>query len=52
VKVNATSSHLQGDYNMVMNGLVKELKTGFQELDKFIFVLKVLKGELASNFSK
>lgn len=45
-KVNATSTHLQGDYDQVMNILQKEIKSSFEKYGKMIFVVKVLLGEL------
>ena len=45
-KVNATSTHLQGDYDQVMNILTQEVKTSFEKFGKMIFVVKILKGEL------
>ncbi len=46
VKVNTTSTHLQGDYDLVMGILQKEIKTSFERYGQMIFVVKVLKGEL------
>lgn len=46
VKVNATSTHLQGDYDEVMGVLQQEIKTSFERYGQMIFVVKVLKGEL------
>lgn len=51
VKVNATSTHLQGDYDLVMSVLTQEIKTSFEKFGKMIFVVKVLKGELDLNFT-
>ncbi|MFT5778289.1 MAG: hypothetical protein ACI837_001245 [Crocinitomicaceae bacterium] len=51
VKVNATSTHIQGDYDAVMNLLQKEIKASFERYGKMIFVVKILKGELDLNFS-
>jgi len=45
-KVNATSTHLQGDYDLVMELLQREMKVSFEKFGKMIFVIKVLKGEL------
>jgi len=50
-KVNATSTHLQGDYDEVMNLIQAEIKTSFEKFGKMIFVVKVLKGELDLDFS-
>jgi uncharacterized protein YqgV (UPF0045/DUF77 family) len=50
VKVNATSTHLQGEYDTVMSLLQKEIKTSFEKYGKMIFVIKVLKGELDLEF--
>ncbi len=50
VKVNATSTHLQGDYDEVMSVLQKEIKTSFEKYGKMIFVVKVLLGELNLDF--
>lgn len=51
VKVNATSTHLQGDYDEVMQVLQQEIKTSFEKFGKMIFVVKVLKGELNLEFT-
>lgn len=51
VKVNATSTHVQGDFDEVMNAIQKEIKTSFEKYGKMIFVVKVLKGELNLDFS-
>ena len=51
VKVNATSTHLQGDYDVVMNIVQKEIKISFEKFGKMIFVVKVLLGELDLDFS-
>ena len=46
VKTNATSTHVVGDYDEVMNIIQKEIKDSFQKYGKAIFVMKVLNGEL------
>lgn len=51
VKVNATSTHVQGDFDEVMHAIQKEIKTSFEKYGKMIFVVKVLKGELNLDFS-
>lgn len=51
VKVNATATHLQGDYDTVLNVVQKEIKTSFEKYGKMIFVVKVLLGELDLDFS-
>lgn len=50
-KVNATATHIQGDYETVMNLVQEEIKTSFEKYGQTIFVLKVLKGELDLDFS-
>ena len=50
VKVNATSTHLQGDYDQVMEILQREIKTSFERYGQMIFVVKVLNGELDLNY--
>jgi len=50
VKVNATSTHLQGDYDEVMDILQREIKTSYERYEQMIFVVKVLKGELDLNY--
>lgn len=50
-KVNATSTHIQGDYDLVMNLIQREIKISFEKYGKMIFVMKVLKGELDLEFS-
>ena len=46
VKTNATSTHVVGDYDEVMNILQKEIKCSFEKYGKAIFVMKVLNGDL------
>ncbi len=46
VKTNATSTHVVGEYDEVMNIIQKEIKDSFEKYGKAIFVMKVLKGEL------
>jgi len=50
-KVNATSTHLQGDYDRVMDVLKEEIKRSFEKYGKMIFVVKILKGELDLEFT-
>lgn len=50
-KVNATSTHVQGEYDLVMNLIQTEIKTSFEKYGKMIFVMKVLKGELDLDFT-
>ena len=50
-KVNATATHIQGDYETVMNLVQEGIKTSFEKYGQMIFVLKVLKGELDLDFS-
>jgi uncharacterized protein YqgV (UPF0045/DUF77 family) len=50
-KVNATSTHLQGDYDRVMDVLKDEIKHSFEKYGKMIFVVKILKGELDLEFT-
>ena len=52
VKVNATSSQIQGDYDVVMELLQKEIKTSFEQYGQMVFVMKVLKGELNLDFDE
>ena len=47
IKTNATSTHIVGDYDEVMNVLQKEIKASFEKYGKAIFVMKVLNGGLA-----
>jgi uncharacterized protein YqgV (UPF0045/DUF77 family) len=51
MKVNATSTQITGDYNVVMDLLQKEIKTSFEKYGKMIFVVKILKGELDLEFT-
>ena len=46
LKTNATSTHVVGDYDLVMSVLNKEIKNSFEKFGKSIFVIKVLLGEL------
>ena len=50
-KVNATSTHIQGEFDLVMDMIQKEIKSSFEKYGQMIFVLKVLKGELDLNFN-
>lgn len=46
IQVNATSTHIGGDYNLVMETLQQEIRTSFERYGKMIFVMKVLNGDL------
>lgn len=46
VKTNATSTHVVGDFDVVMNAVQQEIKTSFEKYGKAIFVMKVLNGAL------
>ncbi|MFP5470353.1 MAG: YkoF family thiamine/hydroxymethylpyrimidine-binding protein [Bacteroidia bacterium] len=46
IKTNATSTHIVGDYDVVMHLLKDEIKTSFEKYGKAIFVVKILNGEL------
>lgn len=46
IKTNATSTHIIGDFDVVMPILQKEIKTSFEKYGKMIFVVKVLNGAL------
>ena len=46
IKTNATSTHITGDYDVVINLLREEIKTSFEKYGKAIFVVKILNGEL------
>ena len=46
IQVNATSTHVSGDYTLVMDTLKKEIQTSFERYGKMIFVMKVLNGDL------
>jgi uncharacterized protein YqgV (UPF0045/DUF77 family) len=46
VKTNATSTHIVGPYDQVMEVLQNEIKFSFEQFGKAIFVMKILKGEL------
>lgn len=46
VKTNATSTHVAGEYDLVMSLLTKEIKTSYEKFGKSIFVVKVLLGNL------
>jgi len=50
-RVNATSTHVVGDYDEVMSMLQKEVKTSFEKYGKMIFVVKILNGELDLDFT-
>lgn len=46
VKINATSTHIVGEYDYVMQLVQREIKTSFEKYGKMIFVIKVLYGAL------
>ena len=46
IQVNATSTHIGGEYNLVMEILQQEIRTSFERYGKMIFVMKVLNGDL------
>lgn len=46
IKTNATSTHIVGDFDVVIPILQKEIKTSFEKYGKMIFVVKVLNGAL------
>jgi uncharacterized protein YqgV (UPF0045/DUF77 family) len=46
IQVNATSTHIGGEYNLVMETLQQEILTSFERYGKMIFVMKVLNGDL------
>lgn len=50
-RVNATSTHVTGEYDDVMSMLQKEVKESFEKYGKMIFVVKILKGELDLGFT-
>lgn len=46
VRINETSTHISGDYESVMSVVKDEIKTTFGHEGKFVFAMKVLKGDL------
>jgi uncharacterized protein YqgV (UPF0045/DUF77 family) len=46
IRTNATSTHIVGDYDIVMGVLKEEIKTSFEKYGKAIFVVKILNGAL------
>lgn len=46
LKVNPTSTHVYGAYDVVFQTLQTEIKTAFEEFSKSVFVMKVLHGNL------
>lgn len=46
VKTNATSTHIVGDFDVVMPIIQQEIKTSFEKYGKMIFVMKILNGAL------
>lgn len=46
LKVNATSTQISGNYDSLMQALQREIKSTFLSDGKFIFAMKVLKGDL------
>jgi len=51
VKVNATSTHIQGEYDLVMQVIKDEMRTSYERFGMMIFVIKYLQGELNLDFS-
>lgn len=51
LKVNATSTHVVGDFDSVMDMLKQEVKASFEMYGKMIFVVKILNGELDLDFT-
>lgn len=46
IKTNATSTHITGDYDYVLDLLKDEIKTSFQKHGKSVMVMKIINGEL------
>ena len=46
ILVNATSTQISGDYDVLMPAVQQEIKNTFMHDGKFIFAMKVLKGDL------
>ena len=44
--VNATSTQISGDYDVLMPAVQQEIKNTFLHEGKFVFAMKVLKGDL------
>ncbi|CAN5128662.1 hypothetical protein BH23BAC2_BH23BAC2_04860 [soil metagenome] len=45
VKENPLSTQVYGDYDEVMNLLNKEIKTAFEEIDKGLMYMKIVKSD-------
>lgn len=50
VKVNATSTHITGEFDHVFAVLKQEICTSYEKYGQMIFVIKVLKGALDLDF--
>lgn len=46
VRVNETSTHIFGDYDLVFNALKEGVRKSFEKYGKAVFVLKILNGNL------
>lgn len=46
LKVNATSTQVSGNFDELMEAVQREIKTTFGEDGKYVFAMKVLKGDL------
>jgi uncharacterized protein YqgV (UPF0045/DUF77 family) len=46
VRVNETSTHLFGDFDLIFETLKNGIKTSFEKYGKVVFVMKVLNGNL------
>lgn len=52
VITNLMSTQLFGDYDQVMTGLNKELKTSFEKHGTSVFVCKFIPGDLAEKYGQ
>ncbi|MFO0494807.1 MAG: YkoF family thiamine/hydroxymethylpyrimidine-binding protein [Flavobacteriia bacterium] len=50
VKVNATSTHITGEFGTVFTVLQQEIHSSYEKYGQMIFVIKVLKGALDLNY--
>lgn len=46
VRVNETSTHLFGDFDLIFETLKSGIKDSFEKYGKVVFVMKVLNGDL------
>ncbi len=52
VEVNPTSTHIYGEYDVVMSAIQVQVKRSFELYGKCVFVMKVLNGNLKESLNR